>query len=165
MDNEVNKKEDYKSGASERKGRFLFFVMSAMVVIQTAITFYLLAQSTESSFVKYILFALGAVYLVTFVLMMIFYLKDNNYKNQSGVNQYKKLLKVTKYLFKFLLIIISVVSLFSATRMESGKVFYFIIMVLVNVFMIALDVSVWSVMDEIKRKKQRKIMEENRKEY
>lgn len=165
MDNEINEKEDNKNKTAERKGRLLFFVMSVVVVIQTAITFYLLAKSTSSNLVRYILYTLGAVYLVTFVLMTIFYLKDNNYKKQSGVNQYKKLLKVTKYLFKFLLIIISVISLFSAVRMESGRVFYFVIMVLINVFMIALDISVWSFMDEIKRKKQRKIMEENRKEY
>lgn len=165
MDNEINEKEEYKNRTSERRGRFLFFVMAVVVVIQTAITFYLLAKSTESSLAKYILYALGAVYLVTFVLMTVFYLKDNNYQKQSGVNQYKKLLKVTKYLFKFLLIIISVVSLFSAARMEGGRVFYFVIMVLINVFMIALDISVWSFMDEIKRKKQRKIEEENRKEY
>lgn len=152
-------------GNEKKKGNMLKFVFTIVsVFFQTGLTFYLLSKSAISEKFYYLIVTIGAIYFISFVLLILFHIQDRKLGSSSGAKIYKKCLKVTKYVFKILMLGISVVSLISATKVNFASLFYSILLLAFNIYLIAFDVFVWSVTDTIKRKQQRILAEKQKRE-
>ena len=142
--------------AEKRKGNsFIFFFNLVSIGFQTILTFSILKNSATNGLLSKITTILFIIFLASFVLVTAVGFINRSY-NKTALGLYKNSMKVVKYVLKLLLIIISVLNIIQATRLDFVALISSIFSLLLVILAIAFDVAVASVKHKWSRYRKRK---------
>lgn len=134
-----NKRNNEKVKEKRKGSRIIFGFTLVSILFQTILTFTLLLKSTEENArLSKITGVLFAVYLISFAILTISSVRTRKY-GKEGLNLYKASMKWFKRIVKLLLVVISILNIFSAVKVDILALMWAIILLVVNVFLIALD--------------------------
>lgn len=147
-----NKRSDKQIKEKRKGSRIIFGFTLVSILFQTILTFALLLKSTEENVgLSKITGVLFAVYLVAFVILTISSIGTRKY-GKEGLNLYKSSMKWFKRIVKLLLVVISILNIFSAVKVDILALMWAIVLLVINLFLIALDFFISGVKFVVGRK-------------
>ena len=126
-----------------RKGSRLIFGFTLFsMLFQTVLTFTLLLKSTEENkTLTKITTWLFIIYAVAFILLTITSMHSRRYEKES-VSIYKTTMKWFKRIVKFILIVMSIMNIVTASKVDKLALIGAVALLLVNIFLISLDIFI-----------------------
>ena len=144
----------------EKLKKIWFVLLVVSVLLQTALTFFLLYRQSRSEMLDKIIFVLLLTYIFAFLIIVIVSFPSKKISHEAMVG-YKRSQKSVKRILTLLMLVLSIINIVQAKG--SGLEFTLsIIMIVYNLFVIYIDMKISRLKDKIYRKKksaERKIKE------
>ncbi len=153
-------KENVKSKRKKKRGSLIVFGFTLIsMLLQTVLTFKLLFETTaENKALARVTTIMFMIYVVAFALMVLFSIKQRKFEKES-VSMYKGTMKWFKKIIKLLIVVISIVNILVASKVDTVALIGAVALLLFNLFLISLDIFI----DGVKFKIQRKIKKRKRR--
>lgn len=136
-----------------KKGsRIIFGFTLLSMLFQTVLTFTLLLKSTEENkTLTKITTIIFFVYVIAFVLLTLVSIRSRRYEKES-ISMYKTSMKWFKRMVKLLLVVLSIMNIVSASKIDGFALVGAVVVLLINISLIALDIFISGVKYTIGRK-------------
>ena len=147
-----NKKSDIVYEKRKKGSRLLFGFTLFSMLFQTVLTFTLLLKSTEENIVlTKITTWLFIIYTIAFILLTITSMHSRRYEKES-ISVYKTTMKWFKRIVNFILVVMSIMNIVTASKIDGFALVGAVVLLCVNVFLISLDVFISGVKYRLGRK-------------
>lgn len=149
---ETNASEKIQSERRKKGNRFVFAFTLISMIFQTVFTFVLLLETTEENAVlTKITTWLFIIYAISFIVMTMLSLRSRRYEKES-VAVYRSSMKWFKRMIKLMLVVLSIMNIVTAVKIDIFALIGAVILLIVNIFLISLDFFVAGVKFKIRRK-------------
>ena len=149
---ETNASEKIQSERRKKGNRFVFAFTLISMIFQTVFTFVLLLETTEENAVlTKITTWLFIIYAISFIVMTMLSLRSRRYEKES-VAVYRSSMKWFKRMIKLMLVVLSIMNIITAVKIDIFALISAVILLIVNIFLISLDFFVAGVKFKIRRK-------------
>ncbi len=162
-----NSNNDVVYEKRKKGSRLLFGFTLFSMLFQTVLTFTLLLKSTEENMMlTKITTWLFIIYAIAFILLTITSMHSRRYEKES-VSIYKFTMKWFKRIVNFILVVMSIMNIVTASKIDGFALAGAILLLVVNIFLISLDIFISGVKfwfgRKIKKWKRKKADKEREK--
>ena len=154
-------RENQTGHRKRKRGNIIFFCFTLIsMLFQTVLTFTLLMKTTaESKILAKITTSMFVLYIIIFVCMTLMSVSQRRYEKES-LHMYKGTMKWFKKLMKLIIVVLSIVNIMAASKVDKPALIGAVGLLLFNLFLISLDIFIdgvkYSIQRKIKKRKRRK---------